>query len=272
MSIIHDALKKAEEAKTEKINVENLVSSSVSSSDKNSKRKAPSPKVIVVVALIFMVCVAFAFFGQKVAKSVLPIIQSFSKPKPVLEQQIVIVPELDPAQKLEAELKIKEIEAQKKKDSVQKMADEFVSLYDNGSFEEAVKVMEELVKEIPTDPILYNNMGLVYKRAGNTSKALEAYSKALALNPDYPEALNNIGTVYLAKHDYVQAKDSFLKALNLRPDYLDACLHLAIAYEKNDELEKAKLHYREFLKKSEGKVDKKIRLHIEERLVGLLEL
>lgn len=270
MSIIHDALKKAEEFKSGKKTEDDATTTPTFKVPTSEvKKNQASPKAIIFVAVAFMSVLAFVFFGRE---SVGELMQKLTgRGGSQITKMEVPTPPTDPAVIAEQQaLEQKKLE-DKKQGEAQKKADEFASMYEKGNFEEALVDIEALIHTMPTEPVAYNNYGIVLKRLGRKKEAMEAYGKALALNPDYAEALNNMAAILLAEHDYAKAKELLLKAVNLSPNYLDASLHLAIAYEKNDELEKAKQHYQGFLQKSEGKVDKKIRLQIEGRLAGLME-
>jgi Tfp pilus assembly protein PilF len=58
---------------------------------------------------------------------------------------------------------------------------------------------------IPDDPILYNDLGLVYVAKGNPELAEEHFRKAIALKPDYSLAKNNLGSVYLSRKEWAKA-------------------------------------------------------------------
>ena len=53
------------------------------------------------------------------------------------------------------------------------------------------KIINELIKSDPNNPDLYYNLGVASARNGEKKEAMEYYSKAIELNPDYAEALIN---------------------------------------------------------------------------------
>jgi type IV pilus biogenesis/stability protein PilW len=58
---------------------------------------------------------------------------------------------------------------------------------------------------IPDDPILHNDLGLVYDAKGNTELAEEHFRTAIALKPDYSLAKNNLGSIYLSRKEWAKA-------------------------------------------------------------------
>jgi Flp pilus assembly protein TadD len=153
----------------------------------------------------------------------------------------------------------------------QELSDSALDNYKNGNFEESAADYEKLIVMDSLNPEVYNNYGVALKKAGKLPKAMANYSKALALKPDYPEALNNLAVAYMADNKYDAAKDLLEKAVVLDPEYIDARLHLAICLEKTGELQEAISYYEAFLKMSEKKVDRRIRLQVEDRLARLKE-
>ena len=53
-------------------------------------------------------------------------------------------------------------------------------------------------------------------------QAIQRYSEAITINPDYADAYNNRGSAYLGKGEYERAIADFDKSIRLKPDYPDA--------------------------------------------------
>jgi len=58
----------------------------------------------------------------------------------------------------------------------------------------------------------YVNLGNAYDEAGDLSHALQSYSEALRIHPNYGEALYNRGITYERTGDYGSAKSDFIAA------------------------------------------------------------
>ena len=63
--------------------------------------------------------------------------------------------------------------------------------YTSGDMTNYKKIISELIKSDPNNPDLYYNLGVASSRNGEKVEAMEYYSKAIELNPDYAEALIN---------------------------------------------------------------------------------
>lgn len=151
----------------------------------------------------------------------------------------------------------------------QELRDAALDNYRNANLDESAADYAKLIILNATDPELYNNYGVTLKKMGQMGKAIANYNKALALKPDYPEALNNLAVAYMADNKYDAARSLLEKALAIDHDYLDAHLHMAICLEKTGQLDDAISYYDAFLRMSEKKVDRKIRLQVEDRLARL---
>ena len=64
----------------------------------------------------------------------------------------------------------------------------------------------------------YNNRGLVYLKKGDLKKAIEDYTRAIALKPDYALAYNGRGTAYFNKGKFDTAIQNYKKAIDCAPD------------------------------------------------------
>jgi tetratricopeptide (TPR) repeat protein len=77
-------------------------------------------------------------------------------------------------------------------------------------FREARGKFEEAAKAAPDMKEAWNLIGYTSRRLGEYDRSLEAYEKALALNPDYPEAIEYRAEAYLALDRLDDAKAAYL--------------------------------------------------------------
>jgi tetratricopeptide (TPR) repeat protein len=63
-------------------------------------------------------------------------------------------------------------------------------------YEEAARLYSELVREVPGNPGLFLNLGLAQHSAGHYREAVESFSSALKLKPDFTQARFLIGVAY----------------------------------------------------------------------------
>lgn len=58
-----------------------------------------------------------------------------------------------------------------------------VELYIDGKFVEAKSILQNLIKVLPKEPMLYENLGTIYESMGNKRKALHAFILAASTSP-----------------------------------------------------------------------------------------
>ncbi len=86
----------------------------------------------------------------------------------------------------------------------------------------AEEVLNEIL-ESGTDSLnIFNTLGVLYRKKGDTQVALTQYKKALKVHPDEPFIYYNIGRLYLDLKDTDQAKKYFLQALEKDQEFKEA--------------------------------------------------
>ena len=76
-------------------------------------------------------------------------------------------------------------------------------------------------------------LGKHYTRSKDYARAIDAYQKAVGLEPELPDALFNLGFIYAATGLYENAEEMFGRAVALDPPYLDKALfNLAMVQQK----------------------------------------
>ena len=85
-------------------------------------------------------------------------------------------------------------------------------------------------------------------RPGRQAEAIEAYRRAITLDPDFADALCNLGTVYFNQGNRTAAQSWYEEAIAREPDHLEAHFNLANLYEEEGRRESAVHHYKAALK------------------------
>jgi len=86
----------------------------------------------------------------------------------------------------------------------------------------AEDVLNEIL-ESGTDSLnVFNTLGVLYRKKGDTKIALAQYKKALKVHPDEPYIYYNIGRLYLDMKETDLAKDYFRQALDKDSDFDEA--------------------------------------------------
>ncbi|MCH7688024.1 MAG: tetratricopeptide repeat protein [Planctomycetes bacterium] len=90
------------------------------------------------------------------------------------------------------------------------------------SFEKAARDYEAAIKLQRNHLGAYLGLADAYSQAGNTSKALEAYGRAVETFPDTPLVYNNRGMYLQQLEKHEEAITDFTRAIELEPDYFYA--------------------------------------------------
>ena len=112
---------------------------------------------------------------------------------------------------------------------------------------EGVTLLRKALEADPKNAGAYFDLGNLYTKSKDYSKAINAYQKAADLNYRSSDTFFNLGFIYASKKDYMNAEKMFLLAAESRPNYLDKALfNLAVVQQKQgkrnqciDNLEKA---------------------------------
>jgi tetratricopeptide (TPR) repeat protein len=125
----------------------------------------------------------------------------------------------------------------------QNQIDFVMNLYSTGKIIDAIKSIDELVKQFPQEPLLFNISGACYLAAESFQDAVKSFKKAVELKEDYAAAQYNLGVAYrsLEQNDY--AMSCFKKAININPAYPDAHNNLGLLLLQNQQITDAAEHF-----------------------------
>lgn len=88
--------------------------------------------------------------------------------------------------------------------------------------------MEKVVAQDPKNVQAWITLGNDYFDANNPQKSVQAYDKALALNPNDPNVLTDQGVMFRALGFYDKALANFEKANRLNPQHLQSLYNMGI--------------------------------------------
>lgn len=84
-------------------------------------------------------------------------------------------------------------------------------------FAEALKVVDTLEKERPSDPLIHNLRGAIYSHQRDIAKARTEFAKALDVKPDYFPAASNLALLDMGAKDAKSARSRFQQLLKHNP-------------------------------------------------------
>ena len=88
-----------------------------------------------------------------------------------------------------------------------------------GDFKKATRNLLRVKKALPRDPELWVQFGLARRGAGKLAPAVEAYERAVELDPSCVEAYQNWGNLELGRENRPRALELFRRELELDPSH-----------------------------------------------------
>jgi tetratricopeptide (TPR) repeat protein len=107
--------------------------------------------------------------------------------------------------------------------------------------DEGIVLFNSFIADNLNSPLIYSNLGFLYKIKGEFDRALEIYDNGIEKYPENYLLYYRKGDTYQEKGDVESAIQYFKKAIELKPDFPDAYYRLSLAYSlcnKIDEAEK----------------------------------
>ncbi len=150
--------------------------------------------------------------------------------------------------------------------SFEALNNQAIELAANGDYTEAIACFHAAMRQNQNNHLLWYNLGVTYRDAGNTEAARDAMTtayglapldedilenlsvicyqtgdiglafryadEALALNKDNAHIWNNKGVFWFSQQQYANAARAFETALAIYPHYTDALINLRDTYEE----------------------------------------
>jgi tetratricopeptide (TPR) repeat protein len=124
--------------------------------------------------------------------------------------------------------------------------------YSGGTLDEIVQAYQKAIELDPGSAGALVNLGTVYFNIRNWREAERHYRKALEVDPNYALAHFNLGNLFDERGDRPQALHHYLAALRIHPHYADAHYNVALLYQSQQQALKAVQHWKAYLKLDPG--------------------
>ncbi|GAB4508516.1 MAG: hypothetical protein OHK0046_01190 [Anaerolineae bacterium] len=99
-------------------------------------------------------------------------------------------------------------------------------------YADAVKVMDEVIKDDPNQPNHYRFRAEILRLWGKLDRARRDYEKMIQIDPESAVAYNGLAEVLLQAGQYAQAQTAALKAYELAPDEWVAAYNLGMIEDR----------------------------------------
>lgn len=117
------------------------------------------------------------------------------------------------------------------------------SLLEQGKTDEAVEAYRKALAVNPDDEDLRYNLGIALARQGRIDEAIQQYEEALKLFPEHTDVHNNLGNLLMRQGRWDEAISHFRRALETRPDSAIAHNNLGIALSQQGRVGEATRHF-----------------------------
>ncbi len=122
-----------------------------------------------------------------------------------------------------------------------------VSFFNQREMAKAVQAYQKAIALDPTYVEAYNNLGITYQELGDSTLAFEAYQKSIEINPQYEKGHNNLGILLYQKGREEEAIEAFQKALAINPNNVESHINLGILFKKRGQWDKGIESYKKAL-------------------------
>jgi tetratricopeptide (TPR) repeat protein len=113
---------------------------------------------------------------------------------------------------------------------------------------EVIEAYQKAVELDPTSAGALVNLGTIQFNARNWKDAERYYLEALEADPQYALAHFDLANLYDERGDRVRALEHYQSALDISPTYADAHYNLALLFQGSNQMMKAVRHWTEYLK------------------------
>lgn len=133
--------------------------------------------------------------------------------------------------------------AQSKRDNAACMIFIALSFEDSGRLREGVAMYQKVLKLVPYEPTVNNNLAVIYQNHGDKEKALFHYDKAIRGNPRFAQAYYNRALLYFTYNEFDNTISDARKVIGIKNDNKEAALLLLKAYDLTGDQENAIKYY-----------------------------
>jgi tetratricopeptide (TPR) repeat protein len=117
-----------------------------------------------------------------------------------------------------------------------------------GPAEEVIEAYKKAIELDPKSAGALVNLGTIYFNGRKFSEAEKYYRHALAADPEYALAHFDLANLYDERGDRIQALAHYEAALTISPNYADAHYNVALLYQGQNQPMKAVRHWTAYLK------------------------
>jgi len=140
-----------------------------------------------------------------------------------------------------------------------------------GRWNEAIEAYRRAIGLQPELVEAHNNLGIALRATGQTEEAISSYRRALELRPEFVEVHNNLGILLAQQARWEEAIVCYQHAVALRPDFALAHQDLGILLLRAGSFEQALVHFRRAVAADANLADAHLNIGLIQLLLGRYE-
>jgi arylsulfatase A-like enzyme len=117
--------------------------------------------------------------------------------------------------------------------------EEAKKLLSRKDYKSAVLLLERVMQQDKTNPVIYNNLGIAFRKLGDRGKAFYYFREGLKHDPGNAFLHNNLGLLYREQGEYSLAIKEYQASIHNDPLFLGAYVNLSVAQFKSGKKEEA---------------------------------
>lgn len=124
-----------------------------------------------------------------------------------------------------------------------------------GELEEGEKILKEIMKQDPENPMIHHSLGEIYQRRGEWDKAIKEFKEIIKVNPSEIDSYYMLAKSYYGKGMIEEAIKTSEAALNLHPKHLKSLLFLASVFKSLKNIKKSLIYLERGIKVDSSNLD-----------------
>ena len=121
--------------------------------------------------------------------------------------------------------------------------DALIALFQAGKIEQVVVEVSTLLRQLPNSIALLNIKGIACSHLKNFREAINAYNKAVQIDPENSITHFNLGVALQDNGQFSEALETYTNALRINPQYLQAIYNIGTVFEQMEIIPSAINYY-----------------------------
>ncbi|MDH3443035.1 MAG: tetratricopeptide repeat protein, partial [Deltaproteobacteria bacterium] len=117
-----------------------------------------------------------------------------------------------------------------------------------GDFDRAIEDYTQAIRLYPNYDKAFYNRGNAYNKKGDHERAIKDYSEAIRINPNYDKAFNNRGLIHSRKGAHDRAIEDYTAAIRINPNYALALNNRGNVFRRKGDYDRAIQDYDEAIR------------------------